>query len=118
MGTPRSFKIRLSHTASQAATAAPLYSASVLDSATVGCFLLLQEIAPLSTEKTKPDVDRWSALKPAQSASVRLVDDAVIHRGTDIPEYPLSAIEVKIPWLLHELAKEADRVAEVGSRDG
>ena len=62
MGTPMFFRMRLSHTASQATTAVPLYSASVLDSATVGCFLLLQEIAPLPREKTNPDVDRRSAL--------------------------------------------------------
>ena len=43
-------------------TAAPLYSASVLDSATVGFFLLLQEIAPQPRENTNPDVDRRSAL--------------------------------------------------------
>ena len=38
MGTPRSFRIRLSHTASHAATVAPLYSASVLDiTGALGC---------------------------------------------------------------------------------
>ena len=40
----------------------PLYLASVLDSATVGCFLLLQQIAPLPMENTNLDVDRRSAL--------------------------------------------------------
>ena len=62
MGAPRSFNIRLSHTASQTAIVAPLYSASLLDKATVGCFLQLQEIAPLPREKTNTDVDRQSAL--------------------------------------------------------
>ena len=60
--TPRSFRMRLSHTASHAATVVPLYSASMLDTANVGCFLMLQEIAPLPREKTNPDVDRRSAL--------------------------------------------------------
>ena len=44
------------------AMATSLYSASVLDNATIGCFLILQEIAPLSSEKTKLDVNvdrRW-----------------------------------------------------------
>ena len=36
----------------------PLYSASVLDNATVGCFLLLQVIAPPPSEKKNPDVER------------------------------------------------------------
>ena len=44
MGTPRSFSIFLSHTASHATTAAPLYLASILERATVSCFLLLQEM--------------------------------------------------------------------------
>ena len=62
IGTSKSFRISLSHTASQAATIVPLYSASVLANVTVGYFLLLQEIAPLPRENTNPDVDRWSAL--------------------------------------------------------
>ena len=70
MSTPRSSSTHLSHTASHAATAAPMYSASVLDSAIVYCFLLLQEIAPLAREKTYLDVDCLSTLYPAQSASV------------------------------------------------
>ena len=48
----------------------PMYSAYVLDSATIGCFLLLQETAPLPREKTNPDVDHLSVLYLAQSASV------------------------------------------------
>ena len=38
-------------------TIAPLYLASVLDSVTVGCFLLLHEMAPLLREKTNPEVE-------------------------------------------------------------
>ena len=55
---------------SHAATAAPLYSASVLDKATVGCFLLLQVIAALPSENMKTLVERQSVALPAQSASV------------------------------------------------
>ena len=36
----------------------PLYSASVLDNATISCFLLLHEMPLLSSEKTKLDVER------------------------------------------------------------
>ena len=50
--------------------AAPLYSASVLDNANVGCFLLLQEIALLSSEKANLDVEHRSDTWPAQSTSV------------------------------------------------
>jgi hypothetical protein len=44
-------------TTSHATIVAPLYFASVLDSATVGCFLLLQLTAPLPKENMKPLVD-------------------------------------------------------------
>ena len=56
--TCKSCNSRLSHMASHVATMAPLYSASVLDKATVGWFLLLQAIAALPWENIKPDVDR------------------------------------------------------------
>ena len=46
-------------------TAAPLYSASVLDRAMVGCFLLLQDMAPLPRENTNLEVNLVSALYPA-----------------------------------------------------
>ncbi len=49
-------------TTSHAAIAAPLYSTSVLNNVTVGCFLLLQLTAPL--------VDLLSETLPTQSASV------------------------------------------------
>ena len=70
MGMPRSFKILLSQTTSHVATAVPLYSAPVVDNATIGYFLLLPVMAPLSREKTNMDVDRQSDLYPAQLASV------------------------------------------------
>ena len=54
----RSFSSRFNHMASHVATAAPRYSASVLDRATVGCFLLLHAIAALPRENAYPDVDR------------------------------------------------------------
>ena len=62
MGTPRSFKIRFSQTDSNVVTTTSLYSASVLDSAIVGSFLLLEEITTLPREKTCPDVDLLLAL--------------------------------------------------------
>ena len=47
---------------SHIATAAPRYSASVLDSATVGCFLLLYAIAALPRENVvvKKTVRGWN----------------------------------------------------------
>jgi hypothetical protein len=42
----------------------------MLDSATIGYFLLLHAIAALPMENAYPDVDRRSAALPAQSASV------------------------------------------------
>ena len=46
----RSLSSRFNHMASHVATTGPRYSASVLDSATVGCFLLLHAIA-IKTER-------------------------------------------------------------------
>jgi hypothetical protein len=66
----RSLSSRFNQTASHVATAAPWFAASVLDSAIVGCFLLLHAIAALSRENAYPDVDRRSAALVAQSVSV------------------------------------------------
>jgi hypothetical protein len=55
---------------SHAAIAAPLYSASVLDKATVDCFLLLQVTATFPKENIKPLVDLLFEMLPAQSASM------------------------------------------------
>jgi hypothetical protein len=52
-------------TTSHAIIAAPLYFASMLDSATVSCFLLLQLIAPLPKENMKPFVDLLFETLPA-----------------------------------------------------
>ena len=54
--------MRFKQTASQVVTAAPLYSASVLDNVTVGSFLRFQEIAPLPRDKTNLEVDRLLSL--------------------------------------------------------
>ena len=51
-------------------TTAPSYSALVLDSVIVGCFLLLQEITALPNENVYPDVDLRLLAFPAQWASV------------------------------------------------
>jgi len=55
---------------SHATIAAPLYSASVLDNAIVGCFLLFQLTAPLPKENMKPLVDLLSETLLAQSSFV------------------------------------------------
>ncbi len=47
----------------------PLYSTFVFDSATIGCFLLLQLTSPLPKENMKPIVDLLSETLPAQSTS-------------------------------------------------
>ena len=57
---PKSESNFYNQTTSHATIAAPLYSTSVLDNATVGCFLLLQLIAPLPKENMKPLVDLLS----------------------------------------------------------
>ena len=46
-----------------------MYSASVVDRATVGCFLEDQAMAPPPIRNTNPDMDFWSISEEAQSAS-------------------------------------------------
>ncbi len=67
---PKSESSVYNQTTSHATIVAPLYFASVLDNATVGCFLLLQLTAPLPKENMKPLVDLLSETLSAQSASV------------------------------------------------
>ncbi len=55
---------------SHATIATPLYFASVLDNAIVGCFLLLQLTTPLQKENMKPLVNLLLETLLAQSAFV------------------------------------------------
>jgi hypothetical protein len=57
-------------TISHVAIVAPLYSTFMLNSATIGYFLLLQLIEPLSRENMKPLVDFLSKTLLAQSTSM------------------------------------------------
>jgi hypothetical protein len=59
-----------SHTASLAACEPVIYSASVLKSATEGCFFELQLMAPPASMKTYLDIDLRSLTSLAQSASM------------------------------------------------
>jgi hypothetical protein len=67
---PKSESSFCNQTISHATIVTPLYFASVRDSATIGCFLLLQLTTPLPKENMKPLVDIISETLPAQSASV------------------------------------------------
>jgi hypothetical protein len=67
---PKSKSSFYNQTTSHAAIVALFYSASVLDSATVGCFLLLQLTTPLPKENMKPLVDLLSETLPTQLTSV------------------------------------------------
>ena len=58
-----------SHTASWVAKHSAMYSDSEVDRATVGCFLLVQLVAPPDITNTFPEVDRRSSESKAQSAS-------------------------------------------------
>ncbi len=67
---PKSKNSFCNKTISHVAIATPLYFASVLDNATLGCLLLLQITAPLPKGNMKPLVDLLSETLPAQSASM------------------------------------------------
>jgi hypothetical protein len=67
---PKSKSNFYNQTTSQATIVALLYYASMLDSATVGCFLLLQLTTPLPKENMKPLVDLLFETLPAQLTSV------------------------------------------------
>ena len=66
---PSSKRRAHNHLVSAAALARALYSASVLDRATVFCFLQPQEMRLLSRNTQKPPVERRSSRHLAQSAS-------------------------------------------------
>ena len=66
---------------SEVVLAIALYSASVLDQATVGCFLELQETRLCPRYSKKPLVERRSEESPGQSASlneVRMTGDVLV----------------------------------------
>jgi hypothetical protein len=67
---PKSENNFFNQTTSHATIATPLYFASVLNSATISYFLLLQLTSPFLKENMKPLVDLLSETLPAQSASV------------------------------------------------
>ena len=71
--TPSSLSKDSTHMASAAPFASALYSASVLDLETVGCFFELQEIKFGPTKMAKPPVARRSSTHPSQSASVKIL---------------------------------------------
>jgi len=67
---PKSESSFYNQTISHATIIMPMYSASMLDNANVGYFLLLQLTAPLPKENMKPLVDFLFETLPAQSASM------------------------------------------------
>ena len=59
--TPRSVMNFFNHTTSLAASLAAIYSASVVESAVVGCLELFQDTAPPFKVNRNPDVDLLSS---------------------------------------------------------
>jgi hypothetical protein len=78
------------------AFATALYSASVVDLETVGCFIALQETRLEPRNIAKPPVDLLSSKHPAQSASENLLtsidDDLTI--CNPIPMVPLTYLKI------------------------
>src|SRR6266542_1070967 len=68
--TPSSIMNFLIQTTSFAASEAAIYSASVVESATVDCLELFQQIAPPLRQNTNPDCDLESSLLVWKLASV------------------------------------------------
>ena len=67
----RSFRRFRIHTASFAPWQLAMYSASVLDVATVACFLELHEISPEPRLKVYPDMDQHVSVHAPQSESTQ-----------------------------------------------
>jgi len=67
---PKSESSFYNQTTSHVTIDAPMYSASMLNNVTVGCFLLLQLTTPLPKENMKPMVDLLFETLPTQSTSV------------------------------------------------
>jgi hypothetical protein len=63
-------KLRI-HTASFAASAPAMYSASIVDVATVFCLCDDQDIGPPASVKTHPVVDLRESSQPAKSLSTK-----------------------------------------------
>src|SRR3954469_6023439 len=76
--TSRLISRLLSHTASCTAAAAAMYSASIVDSAIISCFLLLQEIAPPFSTKTTSTCAH-QGLQPNQHLYILEVADHNLH---------------------------------------
>ena len=70
-----SWRSELIQSNSEVALAIALYSASVLDRATLGCFLELQETKLLPRYMRNPLVERRSEESPTQSASLNDVSE-------------------------------------------
>ena len=73
IGIWRSLSRNNIYDSSAAECANDLYSDSVLDLATVCCFLALHEMRSFPRKTHSPDVDRWSSGLPAQLASEKQV---------------------------------------------
>lgn len=89
-----------------------IYSASVVDSATVGCFLEFQVIARPCNKKTYPVTDRLSTASPAQSASA--------HTNYYYQSYVLESLSYKNALFVPRLALllvPIDRTSETPERD-
>jgi hypothetical protein len=86
---------------SAVALARDLYSASVLDRDTVGCFLALQEIKFGPKYMANPQVDLLSSTFPAQSASenalTSLEPDLLIYRPISME--PLTYLRILLTAL-------------------
>ena len=83
------FRNRRKYTASLVASVSAMYSASVLEIATLFCFLDSHDMAPFDNLNMKPVLDFLSSISPLQSEStypVRLSPVSLKHRPMlDVP---------------------------------
>src|ERR1700720_271954 len=78
---PNSLRMLCIHIISFPASTAAMYSASVVDKATIGCNLLLQLTAPVPTLIKYPLVDLPDCLHPPKSASENDVNSSPEDEG-------------------------------------
>ena len=114
MGTHRSFNMLFNQTTSHVATSPPYIQllCSTMQLSAAFCYSMRDSSAAEAEDKSRGRSSDGLVADPIctcvlfeSNDCVRLIQDVIIHRPTNVPEYSLSAIQMNILMFLHELAK-------------